>query len=65
MSMTQDDIREYASGINPAEFPYFCAITGELAPSLFYVIRTTIADMFCHRFPYHIKHHWVKVAHVR
>lgn len=37
-------IRSYAESIDAAQFPYFCAATGELAESLSYVIRTTIRD---------------------
>lgn len=47
----------YAHGVNPTEFPYFCALTGELAPSLWHAIRTTVTDLFRFR----IVHRWVRV----
>lgn len=64
--MNRTQIRSYAASIDPARFPYFCAVTGELAPSLRYVIHASVVDLF----KYHIIHHWVRVprhavSHIR
>lgn len=47
-------IREYASGIDARQFPYFCSSTGELGDSLRYVIRATIRDWRAFR----VIHRW-------
>ncbi len=50
MRMTDEEIRNYAAGIDPKEFPFFCVTTGELADSLWYVIRETLRNLFRHGF---------------
>ena len=59
--MNRTEMTDYVSSLNPAEFPYFCAVTGELAPSLWHAIRVTIVDLF----RFHIIHHWVNVKRVK
>lgn len=52
---------DYVSEIDPSEFPYACAMTGELAPSLWHAIRNTFVDLFKFR----IVHHWMNVKHLQ
>ena len=48
--LSREDIVAYAQSINPAISPYFCAATGELASSLWDVIRTSVQDFCRHGF---------------
>ena len=54
--LSREDIVAYAQTINPAITPYFCAATGELARSIFEVIRTSVHDWCKHR----IRHSWCR-----
>lgn len=48
--LSREDVVAYAQSINPAISPYFCAATGELASSIWDVIRTSVSDLCKHRF---------------
>ena len=52
------EIHSYVESVDAAQYPYFCAATGELAESLSYVIRTTIRDFV----KYGILHRWKKTS---
>ena len=54
--LSREDVVAYAQTIDPAITPYFCAATGELACSIFEVIRTSVHDWCKHR----IKHYWCR-----
>lgn len=60
-AMSRHIMLDYVSGIDPAEFPYACAMSGELAPSLWHAIRTTFVDLFKFR----IVHRWVNVKRLQ
>ena len=59
--MTRAIMADYVAGINSAEFPYACAVTGELSKSLWLTIRTTVVDLCKHR----IVHRWVNVKRLQ
>ena len=59
--MNRAEMTDYVSGLNPAEFPYACAVTGELTRSLWQAIHTTIVDLF----KYRIIHHWMNVKNLQ
>lgn len=54
--LSREDVVAYAQSINPAISPYFCAATGELARSIWHVIRISVRD-YCKR---HIVHSWCR-----
>lgn len=53
--MSQQEIKEYAAAIDSKEFPYFSVTTGELADSLWYIVRNVVTDFFKHGFINHFK----------
>ena len=58
ITLSKAEIRSYAESMDAAQYPYFCAATGELGESLSYVIRTTIRDFIkCG-----ILHSWKKTS---
>ena len=55
-SINPSQIAAYASYLDPAITPYFCAITGELASGIIDAIRISICDYLRLRFV----HHWCR-----
>lgn len=60
-AMSRHIMMDYVSGIDPAKFPYACAMTGEIAPSLWHAVRATFVDLF----KFHFVHHWMKVKRLQ
>ncbi|MGN0992164.1 MAG: hypothetical protein ACI4O4_11975 [Candidatus Ventricola sp.] len=54
--LSRNDLASYASSIDPAITPYFCAATGELACSIWDVIRISVRDYR----EYRIIHSWCR-----
>lgn len=55
-TLSYAEIANYASGIDAAQFPFFCAATGELASGIGYVILGSIRDFLRYR----IVHRWCR-----
>jgi hypothetical protein len=58
---TRENTALYVADVNPADFPYVSATTGELAPSLWYVVWNTVVDLI----RYDIHHHWMNVKRLQ
>ena len=48
--LSEEDLAAYAFCIDAKRHPYFCAATGELARSIWHVIRTSVQDFCQHGF---------------